>query len=187
MHPILILLALCISFVFDAAAQPAQILLIRHAEKPKDKARTELSLKGYERAAALVPFFLKNPAYLENGPPVAIYAQTAAHETSSIRPIETVTPLAAELGQKVITTYHRDDYERMVKDILSNPKYEGKTILISWGHRVIGKMAHAFGATNAPSKWPSVFDRVWRISYKPNGTITFEDLPQKLLYKDSSR
>ena len=73
-------------------AQPAQVIIIRHAEKPDSG--NGLSLKGMKRAAALVPYFLGTESLLKFGEPVAIYAQAQRHETSSIRPIETVRPLA---------------------------------------------------------------------------------------------
>jgi hypothetical protein len=40
-----------------ALAQPAQVLIIRHAEKPREISAVNLTLKGQERAMALVPFF----------------------------------------------------------------------------------------------------------------------------------
>ncbi len=117
---------------------------------------------------------------------MAIYAQKPPTKSSSVRPIETVIPLAAELKQEVITTYHRNEYEQLVKDIIPTQTMM-KTVLISWGHGVLGRMAHAFGATDAPSVWPNVYDRVWRIVYNSDGTVTFEDLPQKLMYGDSKK
>ena len=45
-------LAFSLTFLFgEAAAQPAQVLVIRHGEKPESG--EHLSLKGQERAAAL--------------------------------------------------------------------------------------------------------------------------------------
>lgn len=40
---------------FSLHAAPAQIIIIRHAEKPPEG--NQLSIKGMERAAALIPFF----------------------------------------------------------------------------------------------------------------------------------
>jgi len=39
-------------------ADPAQVILIRHAEKPEQG--HDLSLPGRQRAAALVPYFREN-------------------------------------------------------------------------------------------------------------------------------
>lgn len=83
-------------------AQPAQVLIIRHAEKD-DASGDGMSLEGRERAAALAPFFTGTKTVLSFGVPVAIYAQPQKHEASSLRPIETVKPLAAALKQDLIT------------------------------------------------------------------------------------
>ena len=52
----LIILALTASVVL---AQPAQVLIIRHAEKSPQGSAVSLSLKGQERAMAFVPFLPK--------------------------------------------------------------------------------------------------------------------------------
>ena len=82
-------LMLALVIACQAMAQPAQVIIIRHAEKPTSG--NELSLRGEERAAALVPFFLGADELLEFKTPVAIYAQAQKKETSSIRSIETVS------------------------------------------------------------------------------------------------
>src|SRR4051812_2923021 len=80
-------------------SHPAQVIIIRHAEKPDDG--NELSLRGEERAAALVPYFLKTGELLKFKTPVAIYAQRPKDADSSLRSIETVKPLADALHLKV--------------------------------------------------------------------------------------
>lgn len=183
MASFLMFLNLC---CFTAAeAVPAQVLLIRHGEKPQEG--IHLNTRGRERALALVPEFLDTPELNENGPPVAIYAQKQVTDNNSVRPIETVTPLANALGIEINTTYERDNYLAMVDEILTKPEYEGKTVLISWGHIVLGHIAFALGAKDAPREWPHAYDRVWIITYEKDNSVVFSNIPQRLLYGDSQR
>ena len=89
-----------------AYGRPDQVIIIRHAEKPKQG--DDLSLKGRERAAALVPFFLDG----DKPTPAAIFAQGISDMRHSRRPVQTVTPLAHELNLSVKTYHH----ERLCPD-----------------------------------------------------------------------
>jgi hypothetical protein len=165
-------------------AQPAQVIIIRHAEKPDDG--NELSVRGEERAAALVPYFLKSDELLKFKTPVAIYAQKPASATSSVRAIETVKPLADALQLKVNDEYERDDYQKMVDMVMHTKSYAGHTVLICWEHKVIPDIAATFGAEDAPAKWSgSDFDRTWVITFKAEKPPHCKNLPQKLMYGDS--
>jgi hypothetical protein len=166
-------------------AEPAEVILIRHAEKPDEG--NELSLAGRERAAALVPYFLENPVVLKFGRPVAIYAQSQKHATSSVRSIQTVQPLADSLHLKINNTFERDDYKKMVAEIKHDQKYDGHTVLICWEHKVIPEIAKEFAADDAPQKWRgTAFDRTWILTAtKSDHRYKFDDLPQKLMFGDS--
>jgi hypothetical protein len=165
-----------------AVAGPAQVILIRHAEKPSEG--HGLSQKGKERAAALVPFFLGRPEVLQYKTPVAIYAQKSTETHRSRRPVNTVKALAKKLELEVIE-YAHEDFARLVKEITSNRKYDGKMVLICWEHKAIRDLAREFGVKHAP-KFPDVFDRVWIISFAKEGKPpALLDLPQKLMFGDS--
>jgi hypothetical protein len=166
-------------------AAPAQIILIRHAEKPANG--NELSTRGRERAAALAPYFIETEQLITNGVPSAIYAMAAPTDDSSLRPIQTVTPLANELDLKIRNSFERDHYKKMVEEIKSDPMLHGKTVLICWEHTFIPEIARAFGALQAPGHWQQeVFDRVWLINIASNGKTTFQNIPQKLLFGDTA-
>jgi hypothetical protein len=167
----------------EALGKPAQVIIIRHAEKPPEG--DSLSLKGRERAAALVPYFLGTPEVLTYKTPAAIYAQKSTKGHRSLRPVETVQGLADALKLKIIQ-YPHDDYAQMVEEINAKPEYEGKMVLICWEHHGIPDIARAFRAKDAPDKFPDAFDRTWVITFPPDGKPTFRDLAQKLMYKDSS-
>ena len=103
---------LLIVFPSQLLAMPAEIIIIRHAEKPVQG--NQLSLQGRERAAALAQYFLGDLDVLEFGPPVAIYAQSQKHGSSSVRAIQTVKPLADALHLRINDSFNRDDYRRMI-------------------------------------------------------------------------
>ncbi len=168
-----------------AQATPSQILMIRHAEKPATG--NDLDKAGRARAEALVGFFETDPRMLQYGTPVAIYAMAPKKNDGSMRPIETVTPLANSLGLVLIEKYTRQEYAAAAQEILNKPEYEGKMVLICWEHDVIPDFADALGVSNAPA-WPDqAFDRVWKIDYENNQVSSFQDLPQHLMPGDSAQ
>jgi hypothetical protein len=162
---------------------PAEVLIIRHGEKPLEG--HDLSPQGYARAAALPQLFLQDTRLLQFGKPVAIYAMTAPADRSN-RTIETVTPLAAALGLNLNTNFVRPEIDDLTHEILNNPDYEGKTVLICWEHKMIAGIAQALGVTPTPDSWSgSVFDRVWKIDFENGRVMKFENLAQKLLPGDT--
>jgi hypothetical protein len=169
----------------DTLTGPAQVILIRHAEKPETG--PDLNERGQERAQALVDFFKNNLAAARHGVPVEIYAAAPISEGSSLRSIETVTPLSQSLGIKINTNYTKKEDERMVKDIMSDSNCAGKTALICWEHKGIPDLLKDFGWTSGPNSWPgeNVFDRVWILNFDGGKPVSFEDVPQHLLPGDS--
>lgn len=164
-------------------AAPSEVILIRHAEKPKTG--NCLSKQGFQRAAALVPFFTLPPANSGFMTPVAIYAQCSSKNHQSTRPVQTVSPLATTLGIELITQYTFAEYPDMVKEIMANKAYDGETVLVCWSHEKLADIATAFGVKNPPS-WGSVYDRIWVISFSGNTVSNFQNLPQQLMFGDSS-
>jgi len=151
----------------SAVTRPAQIILIRHSEKPADPDDPHLSPAGVERAKQLVSFIKTDRAMRRFCLPVAIFATETTKDDNGQRTQETVTPLAASLGLPVQTPYHGKDYAALAKLILSKPAYAGKTVVICWNHEEIPELAAALGVTPAPRKWKgSVFDVVYLISYR---------------------
>ncbi len=168
-------------------AAPAQVLIIRHGEKPANG--DDLSAAGYQHAKELVPYFESNPAVTEYGTPVAIYAfgpkQKADPkdvEATSLRGIETVTPLADALGLSVLSQFNKDQTQEIVDEVLSTPEYDGKMVLICWEHKMIPQLAHQFGATQAPAEWPdgSVYNQVWEIDFSGSQVSGFKTFAQDI-------
>lgn len=175
-------------------AAPAQVILIRHGEKPAHG--SGLNEQGFARAAALVKYFRTNQAVTEYGTPAAIYAMKPPRPGGSVRPIQTVTPLATALSLPVISDYLREDVSDLANAILSDKAYDGKMVLICWEHNAIPEIVSAFAeaagtedgvAAALPSSWDgSAFDRTWILDFSPDGKVaSFRDLPQRLLPGDS--
>ena len=161
--------------------RPAQIILIRHADKPADPTDPNLSPAGVQRAERLVSFITTNPAMNRFGLPVAVFATRTTTQGTGVRTQETVAPLARALKLPVQTPYLGAEYAALAKLILADPAYAGKTIIICWNHSEIPHLAAALGVTEDLAKWKgSVFDQVYTIGYRAGQavlTISHYDSP----------
>jgi hypothetical protein len=165
-------------------AGPAQVLIIRHAEKPGDPSADDendpnLSVKGRERAAALAIYI---PATFQ-----AVDFLFATKESQkSNRPVETIAPLSLAIQKDIDSHFANDEFDKLAQHVLTHAIYAGKRILICWHHGRIPSLAGALGVANAPAKWSGhVFDQVWRIDFA-DGNATLKILNQQLLFGDSS-
>jgi hypothetical protein len=177
-------LAVVSLFIVQAAlAMPAQVILIRHGEKPD--VGNELNAQGWRRARALPKLFTGDTPFTKFGSPVAIYAMAPKDEDGSLRPIQTVTPLSQQIGVPIRSQFKKKQISDMVNEIKITSAYDGKTVLICWEHKVIPIIAQAFDQ-DAPDSWGKSFDRAWVITFTDSGTVaSFKDLPQNLLSGDS--
>ena len=160
-----------------AASGPSVILLIRHGEDigvaPHD---FHLAPRGHQRAEALPKLFGSRL------PKPQVIIATRATKGSN-RPVETVEPLARALDVPIDNRYAESDYKLLARDLLSDPRYAGKVVLVCWHHGKIPRLAKALGVKGAPL-WPEdQFDHVWVIEPE-GGTARFEDVHQKLLDGD---
>jgi hypothetical protein len=176
---------------------PREILLIRHAEKPKKPGDAHLSAQGKQRAELLIGLFTASPKRRDPFPkPDFIFA---THDTdNSSRPRETVAPLAAKLGLPLNTDFRHKEGKTGIQGLsdrlLTRKKYAGKTVLVCWHHGQMRDLALALlaRAPNAkavlkavPKKFPDDrFDLVWQITFDKGGNATFTVRPQRLLPGD---
>jgi hypothetical protein len=159
---------------------PKLVLIIRHAEKPDTTGDPNLSPRGFERANALahvIPDRFVKPDFLI----------ATRKSKGSDRPVETLTPLSKAIDEPIESNVADDDFATVANDVLTNPKYRGKVVLIAWHHSKIPELANALGATDAPKEWNSkVFDRVWELTFSGDG-VQLTNLPQKALPGDSQQ
>lgn len=179
-----IVFAMLFSPLFALDAKPAQVIIIRHGEKPEEG--EHLSVAGLERAAALAPYFLNTPAVLKYGTPGAIYVTKVTSQDKSYRTQETVMPLAKALQMEIKSPYIDAQYEELSKEVLSNPDYEGKMVLICWEHHNIPSLAQALGVRPTPPRWHGRdFDQVWLLTFQANGQVSLERFSQELMFGDT--
>lgn len=183
----LVIVLICPSAVL---AQPARIILLRHAEKLN---RHELCETGVQRAEALAHQFLgqgaSNSLFAEGGKPAAFLAITP-------HTIETITPTAQSWDIPVKVYKVHDKYEddeakeadlvrrtqEAARDVLADPRYDGKTVIITWEHNHIAKaklekddpqedvtFRQLLGLdrlADVPATWPdSNYDYFWIVDY----------------------
>lgn len=166
-------------------ATPSQVIIIRHAEKPEQKS-DDLSAIGFKRAEALEQLFEVHPELTEHGKPEFLFAAKYISGQSSKRSIQTITPLSAALNLQINTQYVTDEYKNLAKALLTNPKYAGRSIFISWTHSNIPGLAKALGSSPKDDWNSNVFDRLWVLNFDDQGRVTSSDMAQRLLPGDSN-
>jgi len=150
-----------------------QIMIIRHAEKPRpggDDIAVDghgvadpggLSVRGWQRAGALVPYFASRTSSSRQPgitPPTDIFA--AASHGRTRRPALTVAPLAAALHIEVQAEHRSEGGEA---EVIRRSLAAAGPVLICWRHEQIPALAAALGVAEAASRrWDEdCYDEVW--------------------------
>jgi hypothetical protein len=187
------------------ASRPSQndpvadvVMLIRHAEKPMGEGlpfgvtdqgvidKESLTPRGWQRAGALVGFFGANAGPTAPGLPVPtrLFASQIGPQSSSRRPLQTLQPLADQLGLTIDTTILKAEIPRLAAAVLA----ADGVVLVSWEHHLIPSLAAALtGQRNlAPAVWPDDrFDLVWVFERTAGGVpFRFRRVTQGLLAGD---
>ena len=175
----------------------AKIMLIRHTERPSaDKSifgvsqsgvkdKEELSVRGWQRAGALVPFFAPRDDHFVHpalARPASLFACKAGKAAPSLRPQHSLLPLAEFIHVKINRDYYEGEEEHLVPKVLAS----NGTVLIAWKHRTMHVVANAIlgNTTAAPQHWPiNRFDLVW-VFDRLAEIWTLTQVPQLLLAGD---
>jgi hypothetical protein len=139
---------------------PSRLLVMRHGEKTGDKLDPHLSIEGQQRAQNLVGFIEKN-----FGTPDFLIA--AATSNRSMRPYETLAPLAKALALEIKDKFDDDEADALIEH-LRKPKYAAKSGVIAWRHGNIPSLLASFGAPygSYPQPWDdAVFNLVIEITF----------------------
>jgi broad specificity phosphatase PhoE len=153
---------------------PKQILLMRHAEKPDDPTDPHLSDAGRARAEKLADYVPKNPE-------VPDFLCASAPSKNSVRPIETITPLSKKIGVSIDSTIADQDCPVLAQELLTDPKYDGKLVLICWHHGYLPELAFGLGAAgaNVPNPWdPNVFNLILNLDYSKGSKPTVTQITE---------
>ncbi|MGP6156919.1 MAG: phosphoglycerate mutase family protein [Vulcanimicrobiaceae bacterium] len=173
-------------------------MIVRHAEKPPlagvtaDGAadKNSLSVRGWQRAGALVPFFTRPSAPGVDVPTYVYAAKSDADDDDAghgVRSIETVTPLVDKLAAthpevSLNTHFGVGDESALLSDVESR----AGIILIAWEHHHI-PLIGAKLSSDVPDKWPETrFDLVWVFLRCGGGGYIFSQVPQLLLGGDEA-
>ncbi len=172
-------------------------MLVRHAEKPDPGVALpagideegnpdahSLSVRGWQRAGALVAFFA-TPARTGIVVPSIIFASGVTDDPSvipqdahSLRPQETVGPLHDKTGIPLRTDIAVGDEAGAIAAVRA---CDG-VVLVAWEHKRIPVIAAGF--VNDPPDWGERFDAVWVLDRTPDGAYALTILNQDLLAGD---
>lgn len=178
-------------------AQPARIVIVRHAEKANVYALCDM---GTARAAALAGQYLGHAAaqslFAAGDTPTAMMAIT-------IHTIESITP-AAQSWKMPVTAYTinsakggkdraQEELENFqtqlaAHDVLNDPRYSGKTAVMMWEHDHIAKtelearypgeqvtlrqLLHLDQIVGVPEVWPDeTYDYFWIVDFAPDNPV----------------
>ncbi|KAL3428080.1 hypothetical protein PVAG01_01589 [Phlyctema vagabunda] len=146
------------------------VYLIRHGEKPDDDGNG-LSAAGVARSQCLRTVFGKTSTYnisyvMAQTPkssgsflfPYLFIINTRLLDGKRTRPLQTVQPVAQDLGLVVDTSCDRDDPDCVKKVVSTNPD---KNILICWEHDALTDIVKELGDKNAPKYPGDSFDIIW--------------------------
>ncbi len=174
-----------------------KIMIIRHAEKHQhgmghgvdedgNHAAHELTVRGWQRAGALVHFFRSPPPASPIQPPKAIFASAATRDSPSKRAMHTVKPLAAALGVAIHHQFPEEEERALAAAVLAAPS----PVLIVWHHGRIVELVHAIAGApcGCPRAWPDErFDVVWILERDgAHGPWRFSQVAQGLLAGDAA-
>ncbi len=166
----------------------ANILLIRHAEKPTDLSDIGLTVQGQERAMAYVIYF-------QNFQITAKVIQlqhllATAQSSHSNRSYLTLQPLSHQLQLEIDNRYSDSDKDivALATYLQTDPRFNEANTLICWHHEKLLQIAAALGASpsTVPSNWPDeAYGWLIQLSFDAHGAITTSvTIEQKLMYDD---
>jgi hypothetical protein len=174
-----------------------RIMVIRHAEKPSLDETVhgvtvdgvpnpdELSVRGWQRAGALVRLFAPLDGVTGAGicTPDFLFAQGLTQHARSVRAPHTLGPLAALLGKAISTEFSKGQEEQLAGALraLTGP------VLVAWEHRAICVLANFLMGDDqhTPQTWPDdCFDVVWVFESGDGCSWSFSQVPQLLLAGD---
>ncbi|PNP43333.1 hypothetical protein TGAMA5MH_04790 [Trichoderma gamsii] len=147
-----------------ALASAQTVYFIRHGEKPSDDSDPNLSAQGQQRAQCLRTVFGASSQYN-----IGYIIAEKPKDDSRLRPLNTVTPLAQDLGLTVDTSCGKTKSD-CVADLVSDYKGSGN-ILICWEHSELTNIADAMGIDKPPTYPDDSFNLIWT-SPAPHTAVT---------------
>jgi hypothetical protein len=195
--PKYIILAAAFMLSVPAYAEPARIIIARHAEKGTKYALCDM---GTERAKALAAQYLGRgataPLFPAGHRPDAMLAMT-------MHTIDTITPAARSwnlpvIAYAIIPAKDEKDEEvdqeenqrtqEAAHDVLMEPTYAGKNVVMVWEHKRIAsaklekkffgalvtlrQLLHLDQVAAVPATWPDqTYDYFWIVDFAPGNLV----------------
>ncbi|KAL7909042.1 hypothetical protein GGI35DRAFT_425183 [Trichoderma velutinum] len=155
-----------------ALASAQTVYFIRHGEKPDDDDDPNLSAQGLQRAQCLRNVFGASSQYN-----IQYIIAEKPKDGSRIRALNTVTPLANDLGLTVDTSCGKTKSD-CVADLVDDYKGSGN-ILICWEHNELTNIVEALGVKKGPEYPDDSFNLIWTdpLPYNKITSTTSENCP----------
>jgi hypothetical protein len=182
----------------DSDVRAGCIVLMRHAEKPEGEQHgvderghedaQALSVRGWQRAGALVRWLVPLYRPAPFGLPAGLWAAASTPAHPSHRPALTLAPLARLLSEPVRLDLDPHDLEAAAATLLAQPG----TQVVSWRHDDLPALAVAIArrvgvnTASVPAQWPAdCFDQAWVFERQPAPPWLLGSVAQQLLDGDA--
>jgi hypothetical protein len=170
--------------VIAARAQPARIILIRHAEKPANELDPNLSAEGQVRAQRLTTWLSEERVSGPKSAPAAFYAPEPGGRGGGVRCRQTLEPTARHLNLPIHTPHRPDEYQKLARQLLRDNSLNGKIVVVCWPHTELPGLAAALGVKPEPPRWKDKdFDSAYVITFR-SGDTHLKRIKQKLKIRE---
>ncbi len=191
----LILALFLVAIVQTAIAAPARIIILRHGEKADAWKLCEV---GEQRATALALTYLgrnANKSLFANGEEPASFSAITLHTAELTSPAASswnkpimFFSVLPETKQEDFTKALNSRTQEAARDLLTNPAFNGKTVVVVWEHKHIANAAleTAFKSESVtlrqllsldtlpgvPKTWPDdTYDYFWIVDFAANSNV----------------
>jgi len=128
--------------------------------------------------------YFSESSFYQDPPITHIFAAYKRLPKPYIRCKQTCKPLADYLKIPIDTSYQPTQIDKLAKEILANPKYNDRTVLICWDHYHIPSLIKAFGAEE-PGTWDNdIYDQVYVLTFQKDAKPQVQKILQQLMYGD---
>jgi len=149
-----------------ASALPAQVLLLRHAEKNETRGDYNLDQQGLQRAmqlAAMIPRCFFDPTQIHT-------FEIDFTTSENARSYQTAVPLGVYAGINVYqVTNSTLGSRRFGEQVLEQPQYDGSSCVFVWEHRSLPELAEGLGWPDMPPIQYENYDELYLMTYSAAG------------------
>ena len=166
------------------AAQPLQVILLRHGDKDPSRGDYNLSPRGFLRAIALGRLL---PACF--GPVEFIGSfELDPNNQQNARSYQSAVPLAVATGLNIkIFWGSRQDSTMAARKLLEDPSFAGRSVVLFWEHQRLPALAAALGWQGLPAIDDTDFDQLFLLQFpgQGSGSPQLQQLSQQQLFKSA--